>query len=154
MSELDAGEKALARLYMAGCFHQWGALPGAPAGPHRSALANMLPRNAPVLTNVQCEAIPGPGDCVIKPGVCHPFCRAAAHSTATLTAARRAADLARTCYTNGCTVEQVRGCARHLIVCVRAPHGVLPGCRPGPLAPHPVVPAPLKHIHAELIHWL
>ena len=28
MSELDAGEKALARLYMAGCFHQWGVLPG------------------------------------------------------------------------------------------------------------------------------
>lgn len=33
MSELDAGEKALARLYMAGCFHQWGALPGEPAEP-------------------------------------------------------------------------------------------------------------------------
>ncbi|KAK9827381.1 hypothetical protein WJX81_004806 [Elliptochloris bilobata] len=52
MSELDAGEKALARLYIAGCFHQWGALP----------------------------------------------------------------DLARTCYAAGCSLEQVRGCVRHLIV--------------------------------------
>ena len=51
-------------------------------------------------------------------------CCAAAHTATALTAADRAADLARTCYAAGCTVEQVRGCVRHLIVCVRAPHGL------------------------------
>jgi hypothetical protein len=29
MAELDVTDKALARLYMAACFHQWAALPGA-----------------------------------------------------------------------------------------------------------------------------
>lgn len=58
-----------------------------------------------------------------KPGVNHRISRATAHTAISLTAACRAADLARTCYAAGCTVEQVRGCVRHLIVCVPGPPG-------------------------------
>lgn len=40
---------------------------------------------------------------------------------------RKCVDLARTCYSAGCTLEQVRGCVRHLIVCGPALYAYL-GC--------------------------
>ena len=87
----------MVRLYVAGCFHKWEQLPGAW----------------------------GAGAVALAPPAASRACRAAAQLRSVSSAENSnscwchrcsAADIARELLAAGCSMEELRGCVRHLVV--------------------------------------
>ena len=102
-------DRALLRLYMAGCFHYWDQLPGR-RGRRRGRAAGVWP----VAAGRAAPARPPSGlrRDVFFLRMLLPCCRLAQHPSTPLLPA----DLARECYARGASVAQLRGCVRHLVV--------------------------------------
>ena len=97
--DLSAADRAMVRLYMAGCLHYWDQLPGewtASSGSVLMRLRSCCGQGARPATRryggPRREPAPTPARCMPPPG------------------------LARECLAAGATAEQLRGCVRHLVV--------------------------------------
>jgi hypothetical protein len=90
--DLSPLDRSMVRLYMAGCFHDWDQLPGA-----EPALSNFI------------AAVAVPARLLAAPAALQPLLRLTPASL-------HGAELARDFYARGASIEQMRGCVRHMVV--------------------------------------
>ena len=92
--DLSPQDRAMVRLYMAGCFHEWDQLPG---GARRGAAATQHGSGARLEVPARLPAL------LVRLWLIH-------------ASAGSPAELAREYYARGASVAQLRGCVRHMVV--------------------------------------
>lgn len=92
--DLSPQDRAMVRLYMAGCFHEWDQLPG---GARRGAAATQHGSGARLEVPARLPAL------LVRLWLIH-------------AATGSPAELAREYYARGASVAQLRGCVRHMVV--------------------------------------